>query len=181
MNEETIQAARRAWANDPEAAAQALLGCSAEELFITALRGCNQHGHKPGCPEAEGGGSIKPGEKGSYENPYRVSARKPRVLARDSVKHDDGTTSRRLDFGMRDEYNGKISYYTAISKNNGLWEIIESEDYADDDKYADEPALDEDDAWVRLTEKPKSQRLQEYMNKLWDSNGGKVPYFHNVY
>ena len=53
MTEETIQAARRAWANDPEAAAQALLGCSAEELFITALRGCNQHKHKPGCPDAD--------------------------------------------------------------------------------------------------------------------------------
>ena len=59
MTEETIQAARRAWANDPEAAAQALLGCSAEELFITALRGCNQHKHKPGCPDADGGGDSK--------------------------------------------------------------------------------------------------------------------------
>lgn len=58
MNEETIQAAREAWKNDREAACMALLGKSSEEVFIEALRGCNQHGHKPGCPEADGGGSA---------------------------------------------------------------------------------------------------------------------------
>jgi len=56
MNEETIQAARAAFKQDPETACKALLGCTPEEMFITALRGCNQHKHKPGCPEAEGGG-----------------------------------------------------------------------------------------------------------------------------
>lgn len=54
MNEETIQAARAAFKRDPETACQAMLGCSAEEMFVTALRGCNQHKHKPGCPDAEG-------------------------------------------------------------------------------------------------------------------------------
>ena len=33
----------------------ALLGKSSEEVFIEALRGCNQHKHKPGCPDADGG------------------------------------------------------------------------------------------------------------------------------
>lgn len=55
MNEETIQAARAAFKRDPETACRAMLGCSAEEMFVTALKGCNQHAHKPGCPEAEGG------------------------------------------------------------------------------------------------------------------------------
>lgn len=59
MNEETIQAAREAWKNDREAACMALLGKSSEEVFIEALRGCNQHQHKPGCPEAEGDGGDK--------------------------------------------------------------------------------------------------------------------------
>ena len=54
MNEETIQAARAAFKRDPETACQAMLGCSAEEMFVTALRGCNQHKHKPGCPDASG-------------------------------------------------------------------------------------------------------------------------------
>ena len=56
MNEEQINAARAAYQRDPETACQAMLGCSSEELFVEALRGCNQHGHKQGCPEAEGGG-----------------------------------------------------------------------------------------------------------------------------
>ena len=34
----------------------ALLGKSSEEVFIEALRGCNQHKHKPGCPDADGVG-----------------------------------------------------------------------------------------------------------------------------
>ena len=58
MNEETIQAAREAWRRDPESAARAILGVSAEELFceaVKAAKGCNQHKHKPGCPDAEGG------------------------------------------------------------------------------------------------------------------------------
>lgn len=50
MNEEQIQAARAAFARDPEAACVALLGKAPEEVFIEALRGCNQHKHKPGCP-----------------------------------------------------------------------------------------------------------------------------------
>ena len=56
MREETLQAAREAWKNDPEAACMALLGKSSEEVFIEALRGCNQHRHKPGCPDADGSG-----------------------------------------------------------------------------------------------------------------------------
>ena len=56
MNEEQIKAAREAFKRDKETACQALLGCSAEEMFVTALRGCNQHKHKPGCPDANGGG-----------------------------------------------------------------------------------------------------------------------------
>lgn len=49
MNEEQIQAAREAFNRDPETACQAMLGCSSEELFVQALKGCNQYGHKPGC------------------------------------------------------------------------------------------------------------------------------------
>lgn len=56
MNEETIQAARAAWRRNPEDAAMAMLGITPEELFVEALRGCNQHKHKPGCPDANGGG-----------------------------------------------------------------------------------------------------------------------------
>ena len=59
MNEEQINAAKAAWQRDPETAAQALLGMSAEEVFIQAIRGCNQHKHKPGCPEADGGGDKR--------------------------------------------------------------------------------------------------------------------------
>ena len=62
MNDEMIQAARAAWQKDPEAACMALLGKSSQEVFIEALRGCNQYKHKPGCPDAEGGvagGAIK--------------------------------------------------------------------------------------------------------------------------
>ena len=50
MNEEQINAARAAYQRDPDTACQAMLGCSSEELFVEALRGCNQHGHVPGCP-----------------------------------------------------------------------------------------------------------------------------------
>lgn len=55
MNEEQIKAAKAAWQRDPDTAAKALLGMIAEEVFIQAIRGCNQHSHKPGCPDAEGG------------------------------------------------------------------------------------------------------------------------------
>lgn len=60
MNEETIQAARDAWRRNPEDAAMALLGITPEEMFVQAIRGCNQHGHKQGCPDANGGGEKKP-------------------------------------------------------------------------------------------------------------------------
>lgn len=59
MNEEQIKAAKAAWQRDPETAAQALLGMSAEEVFVQAIRGCNQHKHKQGCPDAEGGSAEK--------------------------------------------------------------------------------------------------------------------------
>lgn len=49
MNEEQMQAAREAFKRDKETACQAMLGCSSEELFVQALKGCNQYGHKPGC------------------------------------------------------------------------------------------------------------------------------------
>ena len=76
MKEETLQAAREAWNRDPETAAQALLGVSAEEIFITALRGCNQHKHKPGCPDADGVGD-KEANKTSFsdEEDFRNKAR----------------------------------------------------------------------------------------------------------
>lgn len=54
MNEEQIKAAKAAWQRDPDTAAKALLGMIAEEVFIQAIRGCNQHAHKPGCPDADG-------------------------------------------------------------------------------------------------------------------------------
>ena len=96
MNEETIQAARRAWANDPEAAAQALLGCSAEELFITALRGCNQHKHKPGCPDADGGGheSVKKSNRDVYQI-YNNRTGKLESVAEEEIFDfiDDGFTT----------------------------------------------------------------------------------------
>lgn len=34
----------------------ALLGITPEEMFVQAIRGCNQHKHKEGCPDANGGG-----------------------------------------------------------------------------------------------------------------------------
>lgn len=98
MTEETIQAARRAWANDPEAAAQALLGCSAEELFITALRGCNQHKHKPGCPDADGSTenqdnswASKWGLKSDAEKlaSYEVGLKKAEKKAEETGKYED--------------------------------------------------------------------------------------------
>ena len=67
MNEEQINAARAAYQRDPETACQAMLGCSAEEMFVTALRGCNQHKHKPGCPDAEGGGGDAPIKKSNND------------------------------------------------------------------------------------------------------------------
>jgi hypothetical protein len=57
MNTEMIQAARAAFKQNPETACKALLGCTPEELFceaVKAARGCNQHAHKPGCPDANG-------------------------------------------------------------------------------------------------------------------------------
>ena len=65
MNEETIQAARDAWRRNPEDAAMALLGITPEELFVQAIRGCNQHKHKPGCPDANGGGGGEEKKKKS--------------------------------------------------------------------------------------------------------------------
>lgn len=70
MNEEQIQAARAAFARDPEAACVALLGKAPEEVFIEALRGCNQHKHKPGCPDA--GGSSTPDRGDAYEEVQRA-------------------------------------------------------------------------------------------------------------
>lgn len=70
MNAEQIQAARAAFARDPEAACVALLGKAPEEVFIEALRGCNQHAHKPGCPEA--GGSSTPDRGDAYEEVQRA-------------------------------------------------------------------------------------------------------------
>lgn len=77
MNEETIQAARAAFKRDPETACQAMLGCSAEEMFVTALRGCNQHKHKPGCPDAEGGGSAtassEPNRRAEFKSIFKAN------------------------------------------------------------------------------------------------------------
>lgn len=61
MNEEMIQAARAAFKKNPEAACKAILGCTTEDIFceaVKAARGCNQHAHKPGCPDAEGESTI---------------------------------------------------------------------------------------------------------------------------
>ena len=66
MNDEFLQAAREAWRRDPENAAVAILGVSAESLFceaVKAARGCNQHGHKPGCPDAGHENNGKHGER----------------------------------------------------------------------------------------------------------------------
>lgn len=45
------------------AEAEAELGelrAESAELFIQAIRGCNQYGHAKGCPEANGGGGAAP-------------------------------------------------------------------------------------------------------------------------
>lgn len=71
MNEEQIKAAKAAWQRDPDTAAKALLGMIAEEVFIQAIRGCNQHNHKPGCPDADGG-SVVQDRGNAYEEVKRV-------------------------------------------------------------------------------------------------------------
>ncbi len=57
----------------------ALLGKSSEELFITALRGCNQHKHKPGCPDADGEGDNKKG--GSWAERWRAKTDEEKLAA----------------------------------------------------------------------------------------------------
>jgi hypothetical protein len=71
MNTEMIQAARAAFKQNPETACKALLGCTPEELFceaVKAARGCNQHAHKPGCPDAAGGNSDNTQKRGKGLN-----------------------------------------------------------------------------------------------------------------
>lgn len=70
MNEETMQAARAAWRRNPEDAAMAMLGVTPEELFVQAIRGCNQHGHKQGCPDADG--SSIPDRGNAYKEVQRA-------------------------------------------------------------------------------------------------------------
>lgn len=77
MNDEFLQAARKAWRRDPESAAVAILGVSAETLFceaVKAARGCNQHKHKPGCPDAghEGSGSTEKKSETPEERTKRI-------------------------------------------------------------------------------------------------------------
>lgn len=82
MNEEMIQAAREAWRRDPESAARAILGCSAEELFceaVKAARGCNQHAHKPGCPDAEGGADTN-AKRGKVNQPLSLKGEEQEVF-----------------------------------------------------------------------------------------------------
>lgn len=85
MNEEQIKAAKAAWQRDPETAAQALLGMSAEEIFVTALRGCNQHKHKPGCPDAEGGAGNRDKIESGLLKPWK--GREDRAAFEDSSEY----------------------------------------------------------------------------------------------
>ncbi len=80
MNEEQIKAAKAAWQRDPETAAQALLGMSAEEVFIHAIRGCNQHIHAKGfadnfsttvAPNSIYAGAVYTNKKGVIERTAR--------------------------------------------------------------------------------------------------------------
>lgn len=103
MNEEQINAAREAFTRDPETACQALLGCSAEEMFITALRGCNQHKHKPGCPDYDGRAESDAKRLSELEKELqKASEEKARAAANRKGK------------------NGKEAYHAAVLKDNKL-------------------------------------------------------------
>ena len=79
-----IQAARAAFKQNPEAACKAILGCTTEELFceaVKAARGCNQHAHKPGCPDAEGNtATSKKKEKGNINQPLSLKGKEQEVF-----------------------------------------------------------------------------------------------------
>ena len=105
MNEETIQAARAAFKRDPETACQAMLGCSAEEMFVTALRGCNQHKHKPGCPDADGGGDKSWADKSTAEK--LKSALATQKKAREKAESNYSEENR----GMLNAANARVDKY----------------------------------------------------------------------
>lgn len=110
MNEETIQAARSAFKRNPEDACRAMLGCSAEEMFVTALRGCNQHKHKPGCPDADGN-SI----------PDRGDAYKEVQRALDKVAREDkgGQKWQPKQAAVTDRGSGYKEVQRALNKGAG--------------------------------------------------------------
>ena len=104
MNEETIQAAREAFKRDPETACRAMLDCSSEELFVQALKGCNQYGHKPGCPDADGGG----GDKKSNNDVYWL------------YNNSDGKMEPVSEDEMNDFIDQGLTTATITSDENGL-------------------------------------------------------------
>lgn len=103
MNEEQIKAAKAAWKRDPETAAQALLGMSAEEVFVQAIRGCNQYSHVKGCPDYDG----------------RSEADAKRLSELEGEIKKSGEAKARA-FENRKGKNGKAAYSAAVAKDNKL-------------------------------------------------------------
>jgi len=148
MNEEQIQAARAAFARDPEAACVALLGKAPEEVFIEALRGCNQHKHKPGCPEAEGGVENKESGgtgkniflKGWQNHPIReigqrLVGKQAKMKVAGELSHE--TVGERLAHSIVDHADdiyinkeGKL----AIITDRGSWYVFDDDGIAADFK-----------------------------------------------
>lgn len=103
MNDEQIKAAKAAWQRDPDTAAKALLGMIAEEVFIQAIRGCNQHAHKPGCPDYDGRSAADAQRLAELEEEIKKSgAEKARALENRKSK------------------KGKEAYSLAVAKDNKL-------------------------------------------------------------
>jgi predicted metal-binding protein len=111
MNDEMIQAARAAFKKNPEAACKAILGCSPDELFceaVKAARGCNQHGHKPGCPDAVGG--VSPDDFDRILKSYEAKSPEARKQEREA----------QLNRTLRD-YQNAVGESASDSEVKKLW------------------------------------------------------------
>ena len=124
MTDEQIQAARAAFKRNPEDACRAMLGCSAEEMFVTALRGCNQHKHKPGCPEADGGGDKSWADKSTAEK--LKSALATQKKAREKAESNYSEENR----GMLNAANARVNKYkkqfaaSVVEKSDSMYNDI---------------------------------------------------------
>ena len=101
MNEEHIEAAKAAWRRDPDNTAKALLGLSAEELFIQAVRGCNQHAHVKGCEDYDG----------------RSESDSKRL---DELKKEIEESDARRESALAEGKKGRDKYKAEVAVNNAL-------------------------------------------------------------